>query len=49
MLQDVLLGRDLEVEAIAGQVHAFGREAGVVTPALDVLVPLLRGLSRSGA
>jgi 2-dehydropantoate 2-reductase len=49
MLQDVLLGRALEVEAIAGQVHSFGRDAGVVTPTLDVLVPLLRGLSRSGA
>lgn len=49
MLQDVLLGRALEVEAIVGQVHAFGVGAGVATPTLDVLVPLLRGLSRSRA
>lgn len=49
MLQDVLLGRPLEVEAIAGQVRAFGQEVGVATPVLDVVVPLLRGLSRSGA
>lgn len=49
MLQDVLLGRPLEVEAIVGQVQAFGRDAHVGTPALDVLVPLLRGLSRSRA
>jgi len=47
MLQDVLLGRPMEVEAIAGQVQAFGQDAGVATPVLDVLVPLLRGLSRS--
>jgi 2-dehydropantoate 2-reductase len=49
MLQDVLQGRPLEVEAIAGQVQAFGRAAAVTTPVLDVLVPLLRGLSRSEA
>lgn len=49
MLQDVLLGRPLEVEAIAGQAQAFGRDAAVPTPVLDVLVPLLRGLSRGVA
>lgn len=49
MLQDVLLGRPMEVEAIAGQVYEFGREAVVPTPALEVLVPLLRGVSRSRA
>jgi 2-dehydropantoate 2-reductase len=46
MLQDVLLGRPMEVEAIYGQVQAFARLADVETPLLDVLVPLLRGVSR---
>ncbi len=46
MLQDVLLGRPLEVDAIACQVQAFGRDAAVPTPVLEVVAPLLRGLSR---
>ena len=47
MLQDVLLGRPLEVEAHLGQTQAFARERGVATPAIDVVLPLLRGLDRS--
>jgi 2-dehydropantoate 2-reductase len=47
MLQDVLLGRPLEVEAHLGQTQAFGREAGVPTPTIDVILPLLRGLDRT--
>jgi 2-dehydropantoate 2-reductase len=47
MLQDVLLGRRLEVEAILGQTHAFAREAGVAVPTMDVILPLLRALDRS--
>jgi len=47
MLQDVLLGRPLEVEAVVGQPHAFARACGISTPALDVVAPLLRGLDRS--
>lgn len=45
MLQDVEAGRPMEVEAIVGQVQAFGREAGVATPAIDVALPLLRALN----
>jgi 2-dehydropantoate 2-reductase len=44
MLQDVLAGRAMEVEAIVGVPQRLAREAGVETPALDVIVPLLRGL-----
>jgi 2-dehydropantoate 2-reductase len=44
MLQDVEAGRPMEVEAIVGQVQAFGREAGIATPTIDVILPLLRGL-----
>lgn len=47
MLQDVLLKRPLEVEAQLGQIQAFAREAGVAVPAIDVIVPLLRGLDRA--
>lgn len=47
MLQDVLRGRPLEVDALLGQPLAFARQHGVATPALDVLYPLLRGLAQS--
>lgn len=51
MLQDVLLGRPLEVEAIYGQIHSFASDVSVATPTMDVIVPLLRALdsSRSAA
>lgn len=44
MLQDVEAGRPMEVEAIVGQLQAFGRENDVPTPAIDVVLPLLRAL-----
>jgi len=47
MLQDVEAVRPLEVEAILGQVQAFGRNRQVPTPAIDVVLPLLRGLDAS--
>jgi 2-dehydropantoate 2-reductase len=47
MQQDVTLGRQMEVEALVGQVQAFARELGIGVPAIDVMVPLLRGLNRS--
>jgi len=47
MLQDVLRGRSLEVEAHLGQTQAFGRETGVSTPTIDLILPLLRGLDRA--
>ena len=47
MLQDVLLGRPLEVEAHLGQTQAFARERGVPVPTIDVVLPLLRGLDRT--
>lgn len=49
MLQDVLLGRPLETQALLGQPHLFAREYGVATPYMDVVVALLRGLERSQA
>ena len=47
MLQDVVLKRPLEVESHLGQIQAFAREVGVAVPAIDVIVPLLRGLDRA--
>ena len=47
MLQDVLQGRPLEVEAHLGQLQAFARTTGVTVPAIDLLLPLLRALDRS--
>lgn len=44
MLQDAEAGRPMEVEAIVGQLQAFGREQGIATPAIDVVLPLLRSL-----
>jgi 2-dehydropantoate 2-reductase len=47
MLQDVIGGRPMEVEALLGQPQRFARERGLSTPAIDVIVPLLRGLDRA--
>ena len=47
MLQDVLLNRPVEVESHLGQTQAFAREAGVKTPTIDVVLPLLRALDNS--
>jgi 2-dehydropantoate 2-reductase len=47
MLQDVTAGRAIEVEALIGQIQAFGRELKIPTPNIDVIVPLLRGLDKS--
>ncbi|MEO7727478.1 MAG: 2-dehydropantoate 2-reductase [Burkholderiales bacterium] len=44
MLQDVTAGRALEVEALLGQIQAFARDLKIATPAIDVILPLLRGL-----
>jgi 2-dehydropantoate 2-reductase len=44
MLQDVLAGRPMEVEALLGQLQVFARVTGVATPCVDTLLPLLRGL-----
>jgi 2-dehydropantoate 2-reductase len=49
MLQDVLQGRAMEVEALLGQTHAFARERGVAVPTIDVILPLLRALDASRA
>lgn len=47
MLQDVLLGRPVEVESHIGQTQAFARELGMPVPTIDFSLALLRGLDRS--
>lgn len=47
MLQDVLLGRRLEVEALIGQTRAFAQQTGVAVPVIEAVLPLLRGLDRA--
>lgn len=49
MLQDVLSGRALEVEAIVGQVHLLGRQAAVPCPAITTILALLRGLASTSS
>lgn len=44
MLQDVLRGRSLEVEAILGQPYRFACEANVACPRIATLLPLLRAI-----
>jgi 2-dehydropantoate 2-reductase len=44
MLQDVMQRRALEVEALLGQIQAFARDLKIANPAIDVILPLLRGL-----
>jgi len=47
MLQDVLKGRPMEVEALLGQIEAFAREKETAVPTINVILPLLRGLDRT--
>jgi 2-dehydropantoate 2-reductase len=46
MMQDVLLGRRLEVDSHLGQTQAFAREVGVPVPHIDIVLAMLRGLDR---
>lgn len=47
MLQDVLAGRPLEVEAVFGEVHRIALRHGVAVPHLEMAMSLLRGLDQS--
>lgn len=46
MLQDVLAGRPMEVDAMLGQIQVFARHAGLPCPTLDLVLALVRGLDR---
>jgi 2-dehydropantoate 2-reductase len=47
MLQDVLARRTTEIAVLNGGVAAEGRRTGVLTPAHDAMVALVRGLERA--
>lgn len=47
MLQDVLAGRPMEVEALQGQLQVLARLKGIPTPTIDLTLTLLRGLDIS--
>jgi 2-dehydropantoate 2-reductase len=42
MLQDLERGRSLEIEPMVGAVHELGRLAQVPTPAVDIVLALVR-------
>lgn len=46
ILQDLEAGKPMEVDPIIGCVHAFAQAAGVPTPTLDILLPLMRTRAR---
>jgi 2-dehydropantoate 2-reductase len=48
MLQDILAGKQTEIEALNAQVAARGRALGVPTPVNDLLTRLLRAAEQSG-
>lgn len=47
MLQDVLAGRSLEIEAIIGQVVEFAHQLGTPAPKCELILGLARGLDQS--
>jgi 2-dehydropantoate 2-reductase len=48
MLQDILAGKQTEIEALNAQVAARGRALGVPTPVNDLLTRLLKAAEQSG-
>jgi 2-dehydropantoate 2-reductase len=48
MLQDILAGKQTEIEAMNAQVAARGRALGVPTPVNDLLTQLLKAAEQSG-
>ncbi|MCU5772491.1 2-dehydropantoate 2-reductase [Erwiniaceae bacterium BAC15a-03b] len=49
MLQDLLAGRPLELDAQLLTVQALARQANIATPVLDILLPLLQQRARATA
>ena len=42
MLQDLILGRPMEIDALVGAVAELGRQVGVATPTIDTIYALVR-------
>jgi 2-dehydropantoate 2-reductase len=47
MLQDVLAGRQTEINALNGQVAASGQTHAIATPVNDLLTRLLKAVEQS--
>ena len=46
MLQDLELGRPMEIDALVAAVQELGRLTGVPTPAIDLVLALVRQRAR---
>jgi 2-dehydropantoate 2-reductase len=42
MLQDILLGRQTEIDALNGAISSYGRDYGIITPYNDLLTALIK-------
>ncbi len=49
MLQDLERGRPMEIDALVGAVQELGRLTGVPTPAIDIVLALVRRLAAASA
>ena len=49
LLQDLELGRPMEIDALVGVVQELGRLTGVPTPTVDIVLSLIRLRSRSAS
>ncbi|HEX9301184.1 MAG TPA: 2-dehydropantoate 2-reductase [Casimicrobiaceae bacterium] len=49
MLQDLERGRSMEIDPLVGVVQELGRLTGVATPAIDIVLALIRQRARSAA
>ena len=47
MLQDLERGRPMEIDALVGVLQELGRVTGVPTPAVDIVLSLIRLRARS--
>ncbi|MHA1805796.1 MAG: ketopantoate reductase family protein, partial [Promethearchaeota archaeon] len=47
MLQDILRGRQTEIEFMNGKIVSLAEELGISVPMNDIIVRLIRGLERS--
>ncbi len=49
MLQDLERGRSMEIEALVGVIHELGQRTGVPTPAVDIVLALIRQRAHTAA
>jgi 2-dehydropantoate 2-reductase len=47
MLQDLERGRPMEIDALVTAVQELGRLAGIATPMIDTVLPLIQARARA--